>query len=857
MKPFKVTSFVLIITILLCSFSNIEVMAAELNVSQLNAIHGKSASKASIEAMINTISINTGEETKNEKGEWLNPFVYEDYDLIVYGLPTGDFYERPDGKTYKNGKKGEYKYLGYSSSSFLITNDRFFSGGSPGSKFMSVEDYKKVNWQTQSGASASWDNLTKDQRKAIAERNFCDDDYGGNDTNNDGEIPDLTLYGLLGDSIRDKALVQVAPTMWSVNGSVRLRYNGTNWNTVIFNPLAPYTEVLADIASEDVFVMEENMDSITVPYTVSGKIEGDAVTQGMMQNLDKLKFYSNLVPKEVSLTAGSSPAQKVGYEKKFYRAALKVGENTKDLAAVVNLTTRYSSDEPLRATAEKPITIIVIPKRTPPSEGVVFVRYFNYDTDAEIPELANEFTLKFGEKKTISGLLVPQGYKSCKGSYGKYYADTSSTVIPPAKKDMTSETFQEITLSQSFKVAYVYFWYEPKPGETPKPPVKINYDPIAIINNPVVAYAGDDVLIDGSRSYDSDGTIEHYYWEVPGTYGSDPYNLWFNNLNNDERDIDKGTVWYPNVGIYDIDLEVEDDGNCSGYARSTIQVIEPKPSISIDVIADKMKENRKITLDLSNSTSSKRFPINWSLTTLTIQPVSGTGASGDYGVRLADGTVYKNVNGKAQLYSNGSWTNTGLSFDSVLNGQKTVYFQARDSGQYKITVSMTNTFSFNSAVNFSNTLERTITIVEDLPPIADYNGAGSNIREFENPVDKTLQKYGIIPVLCTTSSPDGDPIGKRVWSARYDSDNDSAQGASVTVAFGDETTIYPYTGTEPFKSGVRLVINGDKDPEVEIWTYEVGVYVAALEAFEDIPDSETVKELLLPGDFKSSYVQGW
>ena len=837
-------------------------MAASLNVSQLNAIHGRSDTPDTIEAMINTISINTGSETKNEKGDWLNPFVYEDYGLIVYGLPTGDFYERSeDGRTYKNGKKGEYKYLGYSSTSFLITNDRFFSGGSPGSKFMSVEDYKKVNWQTQEAAPDSWLSLSTDQRKALAERTFYDDDYGGppDTLNEDEEIKGLTLYGLLGESIRQKAVVQVAPTMWSVNGSVRLRYDSTNWNTLIFRPLAPDTDVSAEISSQDVFIMEENMDSITVPYTVSGIIEGDAVKQDMMQNLDKLNFYSNSVTKDVILTAGSSSTQKVNYEKKYSRASLKVGENDQMLTSVVNLTTKYKTDDPLRATADKPIKIIVKAKKTPPTEGAVFVRYINSETDAEISELGYDLTLKFGEKKTISGLPVPFGFEKLEGSYGKYYADTSSTVIPPTKKDMTPATSQEITLSQSHKVAYVYFWYKPKPGETPKPPVKINYDPIAIIKNPPVVYAGDDVVIDGSSSYDTDGTVERWIWEVPGTDGSDPDNPWFNVLHNEMQDIDKGTVWYPKIGVYDIDLEVVDDGGCTGYDRSTIQVIEPKPSIDINVIADKMKENRKITLDLRKSKSSKRYPIDWSLTTWTIQPVNGTGASGDYGVRLENGTVYKNVDGIAHLYSNGSWINTGVAFNIVLNGQKTVQFQARDSGQYKVTVTITNTSMFDSAVHYSNTIDRTITIVEDLPPIASFSGSAKNVRDIENPLDKTLQKYGVIPIQCTTSSPDGDPIGKRIWTARHDSDNDRKSGLSMSESFSDEQDIYPYSGDRsvPFTSGTRLIVDGEYDSSIEIWTYEVGLFTESLLVYEDIPDNETVKELLLPSDYRSSYVKGW
>ncbi|WP_084331167.1 hypothetical protein [Ruminiclostridium cellobioparum] len=489
--------------------------------------------------------------------------------------------------------------------------------------------------------------------------------------------------------------------------------------------------------------------------------------------------------------------------------------------------------------------------KPPANSGTIYIKCLDIDTNKEIPDTAQEIPgVEYGKPKTVTYPPVTQ-YK-VQGSYQTFSASA------PDKSKMETATSQTVTLSSTNKNAYVYFWYKVDNTMPPvKPPEKINYDPIAIINNPAVAYAGDDVLIDGSRSYDTDGYVERWIWDVPGTYLSDPNNSWANELNNAEQDIEKGTVWYPQIGVYGIDLEVIDDGNCSGYDQSIIEIIEPKPEINVDVLADKMKENRKITLDTSKSKSATRYPIDWNLTTWSIQPINETGATGDYGVRLSNGTVYKNVNGKAHLYNNGTWTDTGLDFNSVLKGQKTVYFQARDSGQYKITVSMTNTYVFNSAVHYSNTVDRTITVVEDLAPVADFSGSESNIREFENPIDRTRQKYGVIPVICTSTSPDGDPIGKRIWSARYDSDNDLAQGSGAAAAFADETTIYPYTGTDPFTSGIRLVVDGEYDSTAEIWSYEVGKFTEALQVYEDIPDSETVKELLVQSDYKSSYVQGW
>lgn len=483
-------------------------------------------------------------------------------------------------------------------------------------------------------------------------------------------------------------------------------------------------------------------------------------------------------------------------------------------------------------------TVYVVPPS--PTSGKIEVRCINYDTGSEIDNTAQTLYADFGKPQIVKSPLTADKNLNLKGSYQMFSTD------PPDKtKIQDGVDSQTVILSDKNNVAYVYFWYKDVPPVPEKPPIPFNYNPIAIISNPPIAYAGDDIKVDGSQSYDEDGYIEHYAWDLPGA------------AENTIVDNVDGTTWYAEVGTYDIGLTVTDDDGDTGKDTSIITIIEPKPSISLDVIADKMKENRKITLDLSKSKSATRFPITWSLTTWIIEPINGTGATGDYGVRLSNGTVYKNVNNIAYLYKGGAWQNTGLAFNFILTGQKTVQFQARDSGQYKITVSMTNTSVFNSSIHYSNNLERTITVVEDLAPVASFSGPDSVIRDKENPSDPKSQKYGICPVICTSTSPDGDPIGKRVWTMRYDTDNDLDNGLSVFASFSDETTIYPYIGNELFTSGVRLLVDSDRDSSIEIWSYEVGNYTESLQVFEDILDFETVKELLIPSDYKSGYVQGW
>ncbi|MHB8063531.1 MAG: Athe_2463 domain-containing protein [Ruminiclostridium sp.] len=848
MKLFRSLTSSLIVSILMFSIDIINVAAAT-NPSYvlLKQIHNKpNYSTKSIDAKIEEIAKTTNNKQQNIYDEWLNPFVYTDYTLVVYGVPSedfvGDFYERADGRMRYNGKAGEYKYLGENAAGELVTNDRYYpSGTEVGSIFPDVQSYKNINWNNVTGAEASWKTLSQAQIDKLSNKYFSDDDYYGECIN--GDEVELTLTQLLGSSLKQKAKVQVAPSLWSVNGSVRLEYGLDHWNTVIFKSLAPNTGIEASIASQDTYTITANMDSITVPYTVTGTVNGDIVNNNLIYKLKEMTFTSygaNTPTGKLADFSNNNPKQQADFKITYYRSNQKEGINKKTLSGVTTVKTDDARDKPITANTTKPLELIVEPKPPVKDTGKITVRCFEKGTTEDIPNTGVTYSnLPYNISKTIA-IPPVAGYKAIGGYRSAIGLPIEGYMDKPAKEQVVKVTANEPTW-------FVYFWYEKDPNSTDptepdNPPVPINYNPIAIINNPAIAYAGDDVKLDGSKSYDEDGFIEHYEWELPGTHED-------TEGENTIGDTATGLAWYPNVGEYEIWLTVTDDDNDIGEALSNITIIPPNPNVIFDISADKMKENRKITLDVSESTSAKKFPIDWNLNTWTISPVSGTGATGDYGVRLENGKVYKNVNGIAQLYNSGTWTSTGLAFNTILKGQKTLQFQARDSGKYTVNVTLTNTATFDSTKHYSSSSTREINVVEDLAPIADFTGAVSNIRDIESPNGSTTPKYGIIPVICTTISPDGDPIGIRKWAMRYDSDNDGI--------LSDETTIYSYTGNESFMNGIRFIVNGDRDTVAEIWSYEVGHYTESLEAIEDIPDIETVKELLLASDYRSNYVQGW
>ncbi len=480
----------------------------------------------------------------------------------------------------------------------------------------------------------------------------------------------------------------------------------------------------------------------------------------------------------------------------------------------------------------------------PPNSGNVYIKCIDIDTNAEIPDTAQTIPgVSFGAAKTIE-MPVLSDYTG-QGSY-----QTFSAVFPDLSKK-TADTLQTVTLTTVNQKAYVYFWYKAKPVQTSQPPV-------AVINLPVQEYAGNDVNFDGYLSHDPDGYITEYKWGLPGAAEQFTDNS------------DHGSTWYAAPGSYNVNLTVIDNDNNSGYNTRPVQIIEPYPQAKV-LATGKIKENRRITLDGSQSFTPKHYPIDWSKAAWKIEPVKTlTGAamtwsdlaSDDVGVRLTDGTVT----------TIGAITNQA----TLLKGQRLFDFQTRKAGVYKATLYVENT----AGTKYNSTAEQLITVAKDLPPIADFTVELNGIRSEVSPGKG--QNYIIKKYYCISSSPDGDQIQKRIWSFKYDADNDG----DFDGKFTDREGIYGTKGSvlavpeERLRTAVlagsfdaaawamnfnpgddltwmAMVVDGDNDMTAQRYSFEVGNYAAGLEVTEYIGPEESIMELIKPGDYKTAYCRAW
>ena len=443
------------------------------------------------------------------------------------------------------------------------------------------------------------------------------------------------------------------------------------------------------------------------------------------------------------------------------------------------------------------ITVYVIEK--PIDSGAVYIKYYDATSMLEIPGTSRTLVpVQFGVPTTVKADSV-SGY-IFKGSTQSFSNITPSPVFNGIQS-------QTITLSTSNQNAYVSFFLDLSKG------------PIAIIDAPDTVRAGDSFSISGSRSYCQQvgATIKDYTWNVNVTGQS-------------------GEVTYTTPGIHTLSLTVTDSNGLTGSTTKNITVTPPTPTAYFTQ-SGKIKENRKITITNSSSTP-EAYPLDQSKTTWRIEPVTGTGATWDCGIRMSDGTVKKLTSATAQ---------------SFLDGQARFDFQARDSGQYKVTLYVTNTYPA------SNTYVGYIAVMEDLAPISGIDGTTPVYREFDNPTDITQRKYGSITLIDKSYSPDGDNIYKRTWVYRSNVLNNKNSDGSPN--YSDDKTQYAYTGdiSAPFTEQEieRLVVLGDNALTADYYWYGVGDSRFEIVCEEQILDSETIKELLLPTDIRRSKITGW
>jgi hypothetical protein len=310
--------------------------------------------------------------------------------------------------------------------------------------------------------------------------------------------------------------------------------------------------------------------------------------------------------------------------------------------------------------------------------------------------------------------------------------------------------------------------FPPPPNPPAKPEGK---PPIARISAPKYIKAGDDMLVNGSGSSDPDGYITDYAW---GTQGSQV------GIGNTP----KGYVWYTRDDVgqtFPISLTVVDNDGQIGSTSTEVTVIEPIPAAIIN-ISGTLKQNRKTTLT-NRSQSPTRFPLDPSKTQVTISAISG-GANAD------------------------------IKYSGILAGLESIDVLFKNAGKYKAKIYVENTLGYSA----SN--EIIFDIVPDELPFAYFGMPGKVYRDPSN------GNKAVVSIDDMSFSKDKDPLIRRIWEYRYDSDNNGSFVGESWVRFNEEN---------------RTCLN--------LELYQVGKYEIRLTVLEEF-GQPTIEEFVTEDDRK-------
>lgn len=378
-------------------------------------------------------------------------------------------------------------------------------------------------------------------------------------------------------------------------------------------------------------------------------------------------------------------------------------------------------------------------------------------------------------------------------SFGTY---TEEAKPAPENGELVTPSPAAITLDAANPFVEFTFYYKLTAPPALNPPT-------AILEAPDEVMAGEVVKADGSKSWSNNpgGYIADYYFEYEGA-----------NLVSDNGSSVR--IWYPDTGTYEIYLQVEDENGDTDSMEHEITVTPPLPTAVIDVTGN-LKENRKVTIDSSRSTSPQYYPIDTTKTTWTITPVSGGTAS--------------------DIKYIGSLT--GIAAKDIL---------FKKAGTYKIKLTVQNTYGLSASK------EQTITIAQDLPPVADMylpTPAGVEYKVYRDP---SKSNYATFEIFNESYSPDGDTINKAVAFYCYDSDNDGD--------YKDEQWYYSKDGTTWTSTGMNYTstvnsfniysIATGNVSKFTLKTKAVGRYHFAIRVMETIPAADTIPELIIESDYR-------
>lgn len=379
--------------------------------------------------------------------------------------------------------------------------------------------------------------------------------------------------------------------------------------------------------------------------------------------------------------------------------------------------TLHSVTDTLGETSEKVDKTLTVTVVAPPVVGKGKVIYEFYKESVEAINMLNTVTTAISDPYIVSILPTIIDVSTGKELVFKSADYSGDAVLGLSDTCKSGDILKIKDTTKDLKIKVIYIESKTPTPDAPVPPIGL--PPEAILKAPERVTAGQVFTLDGSLSTDKDGTIEDYQFFTDG------------GVVESEQD-KKMLIYYPaflSNTSRETDLTVVDNDGLTATDTKTISVLPPIPTIVLKTPGI-YKENRKITLDLTESRSPSKYPIN------------------NYKFEfsaIGDGADTNSIKKK---------TTDSFIGTNIENAKVDIII--KKAGIYRLTATIINT------AGYQKTEIRDIAIVADLLPDAMITFPKFTLRDTH---DNNLVKNQVTNL---SSSPDGDIINKSVLYFCFD-----------------------------------------------------------------------------------------
>ncbi|MBN2899957.1 MAG: hypothetical protein JXO44_14405, partial [Clostridia bacterium] len=756
----------------------------------------------------------------DDRKRLLNPHVYKKYKVVAYedlsiieqdqmGHGSVEMVDAVDenGDPYK---EKEYRYLGYAADGTIITNDFYpadFKSGTPA---------ESRTYKTSSEAPGSWAEFNDDahygQIYQLMNTPLLNDD----ETDGVYELKNYTAFSLLKlsgfpsysdvtnayignatvQTAQSKMVMMQYPSL-GAHGQFKLIHGTNRQYYDTFRTQDMTLKASVSIAPDkSVYFIEPDQETVTIGYWVhttidDGKtslpysnglnitnvdIKSDGQTVNVFSNPVKVNknlagdlmgyFTKTIAVKNLDLTDGTDEVSLKASSEYTDMTNYKVAFAS-DAPAKVKIcaASDFAADFTIHDPADEDVTegTIILPDLYFKSPVTVTLK------DASVTEKGNIisrewFVLEGPEYKAISSL------NETAVAYTVTAANRAS-VLHGNKLNFKLIVKTDLSQDEEIAIHEVTFAKE----------ITAPSGPVAIIsakldqnkNDDYVAMEGQVFDINGRESYHPEGIkLVDYKFKTNGGYVA--------STGSKKNDY----IYYLDSATYSPELTVTDANGGKDTDTTTIRV-RPAEFVPIITVEGTQKENRKVSIRVENDHSLRYFPVDESSLDWTITPLDGQGD-----VVRVDGAA-----------------------DG--NDQFDVLFKKK--GRYRIDVSGEISSGYK---RYSGSASTTITIVEDVAPVADFTVSSKHVRDVTN--DNTT----VISIYDNSHSRDGDYITQHKYWYRYDDDND-----------GD------FTDTD------WMLLSGANYTQMTLLTDQVGKYQFKVEVKEGF-GQPTISKFITDVDYK-------